>query len=422
MSADSTFANASLLLTNIESLPAAFGIIMAIIGLVFYTQGLNGAFWRKFYAVMPGIVLCCFIPATLNSLGVFADGVGAQIYGFTATYLLPASLLLMTLSMDVPKILGLGWRAIAMFLAATVAIIISGPISLGLAKWVAPEMFVDDTLWRGFSAVAGSWIGGAANQAAMKELFGVGDDLFGMMILVDTTNASWWLLLILILAKHHQKIDRWLRADTSSIDKVIRAVERYEQDHARAATLNDMMVMFGLCFAMVGLAHFLGERIAAFFEPYRWAVQYSLASSFFWMVVIITLLGVGFSFTKIRRLDHVGASKIGTAFIFILIAAIGMQINLSGIVSQWRLLLIGFVWMSIHIVIVFIVAKLIRAPFFFLCVGSNANTGGASSAPIVATAFHPSLAPVGVFLGILGYALGTVGGYISTQLMRLVIG
>lgn len=406
----------------IDSLPLAFGIIMAIIGLVFYTQGLPGKFWRRFYAVLPGIVLCCFIPAILNSLGVFADGIGTQIYGFTATYLLPASLLLMTLSMDVPKILGLGWKAVAMFFAASIAIVISGPISLGIAKWISPEMFTDDTLWRGFSAVAGSWIGGAANQAAMKELFGVSDDLFGMMILVDTTNASLWLLAILVMAKHTDKIDKFLRADTGSIDKVVAAVESYERDNARPGSLNDLMVMFGLCFAMVGLAHFVGAEIANFFSPYTWAVQYSFASSFFWMVVIITLIGVGFSFTKVRRLDHIGASKMGTVFIFILIAAIGMQINLNGLVSQWRLLLIGLLWMCIHVMIVFIVARIIRAPFFFLAVGSNANTGGASSAPIVATAFHPSLAPVGVFLGILGYAVGTIGGYVSTQLMRLVVG
>lgn len=406
----------------IDSLPLAFGIIMAIIGLVFYTQGLPGRFWRRFYAVLPGIVLCCFIPATLNSLGVFAEGIGTQIYGFTATYLLPASLLLMTLSMDVPKILGLGWKAVAMFFAASIAIIISGPISLGIAKWISPEMFTDDTLWRGFSAVAGSWIGGAANQAAMKELFGVSDDLFGMMILVDTTNASLWLLAILVMAKHSDKIDKFLRADTGSIERVVAAVESYERDNARPGSLNDLMVMFGLCFAMVGLAHFLGGEIANFFSPYTWAVQYSFASSFFWMVVIITLIGVGFSFTKVRCLDHIGASKMGTVFIFILIAAIGMQINLNGLVSQWRLLLIGLLWMCIHVMIVFIVARLIRAPFFFLAVGSNANTGGASSAPIVATAFHPSLAPVGVFLGILGYAVGTIGGYVSTQLMRLVVG
>ncbi len=416
-----TYFNLTLNGFKIDSLPIAFGVIMAIIGLVFYTQGLPGKFWRRFYALLPGIVLCCFIPATLNSLGIFGEGVGSQIYGFTATYLLPASLLLMTLSMDVPKILGLGWKAIAMFMAASVAIVISGPISLSLAKWLSPEMFTDDTLWRGFSAVAGSWIGGAANQAAMKELFGVSDDLFGMMILVDTTNASIWLLVILVLAKHSDKIDRWLKADTSSIERVVKAVESYERDHARPASLNDLMVMFGLCFAMVGVAHFLGGQIADYFAPYEWAVQYSFASAFFWMVVIVTLIGVIFSFTKIRRLDHVGASKIGTVFIFVLIAAIGMQINLAGMVSQWRLLLIGLVWMTIHVIIIFIVARLIRAPFFFLAVGSNANTGGASSAPIVATAFHPSLAPVGVFLGILGYAMGTFGGYISTQLMRLAV-
>jgi len=225
-----------------------------------------------------------------------------------------------------------------------------------------------------------------------------------------------------VMAKHSDKIDRFLRADTGSIEKVVAAVESYERENARPGTLNDLMVMFGLCFAMVGLAHFIGGQIAEFFSPYSWAVQYSFASSFFWMVVIITLIGVGFSFTKVRRLDHIGASKMGTVFIFILIAAIGMQINLNGLVSQWRLLLIGLLWMCIHVVIIFIVARLIRAPFFFLAVGSNANTGGASSAPIVATAFHPSLAPVGVFLGILGYAVGTVGGYVSTQLMRLVVG
>lgn len=406
----------------IESLPLAFGIIMAVIGLVFYTQGLKGWFWRRFYAVMPGIVLCCFIPAVLNSFGVFADGVGAQIYRFSATYLLPASLLLMTLSMDVPKILGLGWRAVVMFFAASVGIVLGAPFSLWVAKQVAPDMFVDDTLWRGFSAVAGSWIGGAANQAAMKELFGVGDDLFGMMILVDTTNASIWLLVILILARHAGKIDAWLGADTSSIERVVQAVERYELDHARPASLRDLMVMFGLCFFVVGVCHFAGGVIAGWFAPFEWAVRYSLASSFFWMVVLVTLVGVGFSFTRVRHLDHVGASKIGTVFIFMLIAAIGMQINLNGMAAQWRLILIGFLWLCFHVVFIFAVGKLIRAPLFFICVGSNANTGGASSAPIVATAFHPALAPVGVFLGILGYAVGTFGGYVATLLMRWVVG
>jgi len=121
------------------------------------------------------------------------------------------------------------------------------------------------------------------------------------------------------------------------------------------------------------------------------------------------------------HLDHAGASKLGTALIYILIAAIGMQIQLHGIFDQWRLLLVAALWLAVHIAIVFAVARFIRAPLFFLCVGSNANTGGASSAAIVATAFHPALAPVGVLLGILGYTLGTIGGYFTAEILRHIV-
>ena len=43
-----------------------------------------------------------------------------------------------------------------------------------------------------------------------------------------------------------------------------------------------------------------------------------------------------------------------------------------------------------------------------------------AKAPVVAAAFHPSLAPVGVLLAVVGYALGTYGAYLSTLLMQLV--
>lgn len=407
---------------SITSLPAAFGLIMGLIGLIFYTAALQHPFWKRFYTIFPAIVLCCFVPAGFNTAGVFATGIGKQIYAFSATYLLPAALFLMTLSMDVPRLIKLGWKVLAMFFAASLAIILAGPASLWLYSLINPEAFQNDTLWRSFSAVAASWIGGAANQAAMKELFAIEDNMFGIMILVDTTNASLWLLIIFILAKHQAKIDRWLKADTQAISQVIKAVEDYEQEHARITSLNDLLIILGLTFAAVGISQPLGQFIAQKFQSLSWAKQYSLDSTFFWSVMSITIIGMSLSFTPARKLDHVGASKIGTAFIFILIAAIGMQIDLRGIVAHWQLLLVGTLWISLHIGFIFLIAKWIRAPLFYLCVGSNANTGGASSAPIVATAFHPSLAPVGVLLGILGYVIGTIGGYVSTLLMRWVVG
>jgi len=76
--------------------------------------------------------------------------------------------------------------------------------------------------------------------------------------------------------------------------------------------------------------------------------------------------------------------------------------------------------MFIHVLLLIIVAKIIKAPFFFLAVGSKANIGGAASAPIVASAFHTSLASVGVLLAIFGYIIGTYGAIISAVLMEIV--
>ena len=405
----------------ITTLPAAFGLIMGVVGLIFATGDSAHPFWRRFYAIIPGIILCCFVPAGLNSAGIFAPGLGKQIYGFAATYLLPASLFLMTLSMDVPKLIGLGWKVLAMFFTATLAIMLGGIISFIVFHFIAPDWVDGEHIWRGFSTLAGSWIGGAANQAAMKELYQVDDALFGTMLLIDATLASVWLFAILAMARHAARIDRWLRADTSGINAVIDTVERYEREHARITTLPDLMKMLGLTFAVVGLAHPLGSALAAWFAQFPRAVEYSLNSAFFWQVISVTLAGFCLSFTRARHLDHAGASKLGTALIYILIAAIGMQIQLHGIFDQWRLLLVAALWLAVHIAIVFAVARLIRAPLFFLCVGSNANTGGASSAAIVATAFHPALAPVGVLLGILGYTLGTIGGYFTAEILRHIV-
>src|SRR5690606_31480651 len=130
-----------------------------------------------------------------------------------------------------------------------------------------------------------------------------------------------------------------------------------------------------------------------------------------------TTLGLGFSFTKARQLEGVGASRFGSLLLYILVASIGMKMDVTAIFDNPGLFLVGLTWMIFHAALMIIVAKLIKAPLFFMAVGSQANVGGAASAPIVASAFNPSLAPVGVLLAVLGYALGTYGALICAQLM-----
>ena len=147
----------------------------------------------------------------------------------------------------------------------------------------------------------------------------------------------------------------------------------------------------------------------------------SLANGFFWIIVFATIIGVLLSFTKLKNYEGAGASKMGSLFLYVLVAAIGTHMDLGAVAESPILFAIGGIWMIIHAVLLIIVAKLIKAPFFFVAVGSQANVGGAASAPVVASAFHPSLAPVGVLLAVLGYAVGTGAAWLCAILMQNII-
>ena len=173
------------------------------------------------------------------------------------------------------------------------------------------------------------------------------------------------------------------------------------------------------------MAHFLAAPLVDWIKtlPPEWRLEdFSLTSTFFWMVVIATTIGLLLSFTKARTMEGAGASKIGTAMLYFLIASIGMHMDLTALVDKPWLFLLGLIWILTHGILLLVVTKLIRAPLFFAAVGSQANIGAAASAPVVASAFHPSLAPVAVLLAVFGYALGTYAAYVTGILLRGLAG
>ena len=394
------------------------GLLAATLGAVFWTTRSAYPFWRHLYKYVPALVLCYFLPALYNTFGL-VDGEKSNLYFIASRYLLPATLVLLTLAIDLPATLRLGPKALIMFFTASLAVVLGGPIALLLWKSLAPGA-VDPELWRGMTAIAGSWIGGAANQAAMKEVFQIDANVFGVMVAVDVLFSYIWMAVLLWMAAQHQRLDRRLNADTRAIAELGERMERLRLAHERIPSLADLMIMLALAFGATGLSHALAAPLAGAFAGQVWAERLSLASEFFWVVVLATTFGLLLSFTRARQLEGAGASRLGTAFLYLLIATVGMQMNLGAVFSNPMLFGIGFTWIAFHAVVLLIVARLIRAPTFFLAVGSQANIGGAASAPVVAAAFHPSLAPVGVLLAVLGYALGTYGGWLCGQLMRLV--
>ena len=420
-----------------------FGLLMLVLGFVFYTSSSNYKFWNIFYKYVPALLLAYMLPGALTTLGIIApewattDALGtttaheSKVYYMASRFLLPAALVLMTLSIDLKAIYNLGIKALIMFLTGTIGIIIGGPLAILIISLIAPETVGGvgfDAVWRGLATLAGSWIGGGANQAAMLEIYNYNTANYASMVIVDIVVANIWMAILLLGIGKSQKLDQWLKADDSAIEALKTKVSAYAARISRNPSLSDIMIILGIAFTVVGVSHFGANAISDFLTTHVEAVKdkssamSSFGSQFFWMITLATILGIGLSFTKFKSYEGAGASKIGSVFIYVLVATIGMKMDLTKIFENPGLIFVGLVWMCIHVLLLIIVAKIIKAPYFFLAVGSQANVGGAASAPVVAAAFHPALASVGVLLAVFGYVLGTYGAMLCAELMKIASG
>ena len=218
-----------------------FGILMISLGFVFYTESKTSGFWHKFYKIVPGLFMAYFIPAIFTTIGAIAPEwqytntsgeiikESSQLYYVASRFLLPAALVLMTLSIDLKAIFNLGSKALIMFFTGTLGIIIGGPIAILLISLVSPETVGGadfDAVWRGLSTLAGSWIGGGANQTAMLEVYQYNPAKYGGMIFVDIVVANVWMAILLIGIGKKDAINKWLKADTSAIEELKENIDK----------------------------------------------------------------------------------------------------------------------------------------------------------------------------------------------------
>jgi len=400
-----------------------FGLLMVILALIFYTSSLENRFFKRLYAVLPAILLSYFIPGLLNSFHIIS-GSQSKLYDMSSNYLLPACLVLFTLNLNFKELWKLRQKAGLMFITGSVGILLGGPLALWLVSRFAPEVLGGtgaDATWRGLAALAGSWIGGGANEAALFSIFKPSPELFSAIIAVDVFVAYGWMAILLYGAGKNETINHFFKADNRGVEELTTRMEAESKAHSRTPDTKDFILMLGLAFGATGFSHFIGGPLANWIAVHMPSLEkFSLTSSFFWVILIATFLGIALSFTGARKLEHAGASRIGTVFLYVLIITIGMQMNIFSILGNPGLFIVGLIWLSFHMLLLIIVGRLIKAPFFYLAVGSMANVGGVASSTVMAAAFNPALVSVGVVLAVFGYAIGTYGGYLCAILMQLV--
>ena len=217
------------------------GLLVSCLGLIFYTSQLKSL--KTFYKIIPALLLCYLIPSLFSTAGIISPKVSG-LWPVAKNYFLPASLILMTLSTDLKGVIKLGPKALIMFFTATIGIILGGPVAILITSLFSPETVGGlefDAVWRGMATLAGSWIGGGANQTAMLELYQFNPEKYGAMITVDIVVANIWMAFILLGAGKSDKIDKWLKADSSTIDDLKNKMENYSSTVERNTTFHDLM-------------------------------------------------------------------------------------------------------------------------------------------------------------------------------------
>jgi uncharacterized membrane protein len=397
-------------------------VLVVLLGLLAALFAANRtAVGTKLFRYIPLLVFAYFLPTALSNTGIIPMESDFALYRFVNDWLLPASLVLMILAVDIPAIRKLGRNAGLMFLIGTATVIIGGPLAVLAFGWALPDSLGDEA-WKGLAALSGSWIGGGANFVAVGRYVEAKDSTLSLMVVADVAVANIWMAFLLNFANKEKEMDQAIGADRESLEECRKKAEAYQSETARPISMPDLLLVLLLGFGATGLARWLAPMLVKLSESALGT--YNILNEFTWVIMLVALIGFALSYTPLRRLDGVGASAVGSAFLYILVTTIGAKAEFSQVFDPKNagMLVVVAAWMAFHASLMLLARRFLKAPIFFLAVGSQANIGGAASAPIVAAAFHPSLAPVGVLLAILGYLIGVFGGIVAAALLKLAYG
>ena len=386
----------------IQNPNAIFIYIVTLIAAIHYLKSIS--YLEKIFKYLPPIIWIYFLPMLSSGIGIIPNN--SSLYSWTSNYLLPPALILLLLSSNIKILSTLGSKAIGTMLFGTLGIVIGGPLSL-----LVFGSFLPEDAWMGLGALSGSWIGGSANMVAIGKSIGTSDNLFGSMIVIDTVVGYGWMGIVILISGHQKAIDKWNNADTRIIDDL--NIKMNTEDLKRPTSFNDllMIVVIGLFFGIFSLE--MGKLIPDLGK---------VITSFGWTIILVSLIGIFLSFTKLSDLNNVGASHVGNLFLYILLGTIGAKANITQIGDLPYYIAIGIFWIFIHAIILFLGGRLLKAPMFLIATSSQANIGGVVSAPIIATVYKKSLAPVGLLMGVIGNIIGIYAGLFTAWLLSLVGG
>lgn len=400
-------------------------IVAGVTTFVIFSSERKKGFFPKLYQWVPPILLLYLLPTIATNTGIVKPGNSIRILAMNT--ILPLSLIMLTAIIHIPDLLRVTRKGLMVFLIGTIGIVIGGPLALKLVGLFNPDLLQKesaDAAWRGLVCITGSWINGTPGQLSMKEVYGASEELFLTSLASDVILQNIWLFFLLYSVKFHKKINRWLTGgkeiDYDMIDNEEEAREKKEKIGFPAVKL---WVVLGITYALVIiLSKLCADSFAKSIgtdETNPWSF---LGKKSLWLILFSTSFGVILSFTNLFKHTIKIWTTLGNGMLFFVIATIGLQLDLQNVKINSSFFIIGSIWLLIHLSVLLIGAKMLKAPWHYIAIGSQANIGGPASASVVASAFHPSLVSLGILLGVLSNLIGNYANLLAGFLFQFVTG
>lgn len=354
---------------------------------------------QKCFDFLPSVFWIYFLPMLASTFGLI--DAQAPILKAITTQLLPISLFILLMTVDIKAIFKLGRIALLMMAIGSIGIIIGTVIVFGIfGNWIGRDFY------SGFGALSASWTGGSANMIAVKEAVKIPDSIFAPMVIVDTIVPYVWMGMMVSCVGIQKVFDHWNKSDQTIIEDLsLRAQQILKQKIEWKIEYCVLILMIG------ALAGFCSQKIAGLLPEIHNTISTSA-----WTMIVVTTLGIIFSLTPVRKLEKFGSNRVGYFILYFVLTTIGAKASLGNMSSALLLIAAGFCIVMIHALILLAGAKLLRAPMFLVVTASQANVGGVASAPVVAEIYKPGLASVGLLLAICGNIFGTYIGILTVKL------
>ncbi len=357
----------------------------------------------KFFEFAPPIVLLYLITMIFCTLKVWDMEATKPAYSALKNNILFAMIFLMLLRCDIRKIFKLGPKMLGGFFAAS--------ISIGLGFIITYALLhgpLGPNSWKALGALCGSWMGGSGNMIAVQAALDIGEADMAYALVVDSIDYSIWVMFLLWAINLAPKFNKWVKANTKTLDEVSRRLEEDAKTSDQNITFVNLIFLLGLSLVVSAVGQTLGTNLNE-------ALPFLDTST--WTVLLITLSGLVGALTPIGKMA--GTTELSNVMLYSVVALLASRASFLELTDAPIWIIAGFMILGIHGIIMVIFAKIFKLDMFTCGVASLANIGGSASAPILAGAYSGALVPVGVLMALMGYVIGTGGGLIVSNIMSL---